>query len=263
MSAHAHTLDPREMAPESLRGPFLRSLLMHAALIGGAAVYAWWGGFGEAMGDPNPGGNAVGVQAVDRIPLYTRGPENPVANDTKSYLPQTPPPPKPAPAKSEPAPRKDAVPLKAEPRRPAPETVVDRSKYRPFEELAPNQLTSKTPQAVSTPLYAVPGTGNIGQTNTTLGSRFSWYAARVKELVAQAWRTQDVPASIKTAPTVIAVFEIQRNGSVAGVRLLQRSGIPTLDLSVERAIRDARLPPLPPEFDKDSASVEFWFELKR
>jgi outer membrane biosynthesis protein TonB len=48
------------------------------------------------------------------------------------------------------------------------------------------------------------------------------------------------------------------------VKILQRSGIATLDLSVERAIREAApFPALPAGFDKDTATVEFWFELKR
>ena len=264
MSAFAHTMDPREMTPESLRGSFVVSVTFHVLLIGGAAFYAWWSGRSEPMGDPNAGGSAVGVEAVDRIPIYTRGPENPVANDTKSFVPQTPPPPKPTPAKAEPAPPKDAIPLKFEQKRTEAQVAADRSKYRPFDELAPNQLTSKTAQAVSTPMYAIPGAGNIGEGgNTTLGTRFAGYAGQVKQLVARAWRTQDVPANIKTAPTVIVLFEIQRNGAVSGVRLLQKSGIATLDLSVERAVRDARLPPLPDGFPNNSASVEFWFELKR
>jgi outer membrane biosynthesis protein TonB len=48
------------------------------------------------------------------------------------------------------------------------------------------------------------------------------------------------------------------------LQILQRSGIPTLDYSVQRAIMEASpFPPIPPGFDRSSAKVEFWFELKR
>jgi outer membrane biosynthesis protein TonB len=45
---------------------------------------------------------------------------------------------------------------------------------------------------------------------------------------------------------------------------VQQSGISALDYSVQRAILEASpFPPIPAGFDKDSARVEFTFELKR
>jgi TonB family protein len=73
-----------------------------------------------------------------------------------------------------------------------------------------------------------------------------------------------VDARIQTAPIVIATFDLMRDGSVKNLQLLQRSGISSLDSSVQRAILDASpFPPIPPGFDRDSAKVEFQFELKR
>jgi TonB family protein len=73
-----------------------------------------------------------------------------------------------------------------------------------------------------------------------------------------------VDPAIKTAPPVVATFEISRDGSVRAVALLDKSGISSLDFSVQRAILDSNpFPPLPQGFDKDSAKVELWFELKR
>jgi TonB family protein len=55
-----------------------------------------------------------------------------------------------------------------------------------------------------------------------------------------------------------------RDGSVKNFRILQRSGNSELDYSVQRAILEASpFPPIPLGYDKDSAHVEFWFELKR
>ena len=69
---------------------------------------------------------------------------------------------------------------------------------------------------------------------------------------------------LQTAPLVIVTFEILRDGSVRGVRLFQGSGYPTLDHSAQRAIIEASpFPVLPPGFERNSATVEFRFELKR
>jgi TonB family protein len=63
---------------------------------------------------------------------------------------------------------------------------------------------------------------------------------------------------------VIADFDLMRDGSIRNLRLLQSSGISSLDFSVQRAIQDSSpLPPIPAGFPRSYASVEFWFELKR
>ena len=71
-------------------------------------------------------------------------------------------------------------------------------------------------------------------------------------------------ARVQTAPVVIASFDLMRDGSIRNLRIVQRSGISALDYSVQRAILEASpFPPIPAGFDKDSAKVEFTFELKR
>jgi len=74
----------------------------------------------------------------------------------------------------------------------------------------------------------------------------------------------EVDASLRTAPVVIATFDLMRDGSTRNVKILQRSGNLSLDNSVQRAILDASpFPPIPAGFEHDFARVEFWFELKR
>ena len=109
------------------------------------------------------------------------------------------------------------------------------------------------------------GAGRVGTgANTTLGSRFGAYSALIQERITQRWRTGDVDANIRTAPQVVVNFEIQRDGTIGAPRIVQGSGIATLDFSVRRAILEASpFPPLPKEFERNSATVEFVFELKR
>jgi outer membrane biosynthesis protein TonB len=257
MSEQAFILDERE----PVSGAFLAAVGLHVAVFGGLTVFAWMNQR-ESMGAPDAGGAAVGVETVKSLPLIHNGPANPVANDSTSDIP--PPPPKKE-AVKEPDIPKDAVRLKGRTPKKAMATT-SKPRFRSFDELEPNQLTSSQPQAVSNQAFsAMPGAGRVGTgVNTTLGKRFPAYAAQIQQIIAQKWRTTDVDPAIKTAPPVVATFEISRDGSVRAVALLDKSGISSLDFSVQRAILDSNpFPPLPQGFDKDSAKVELWFELKR
>jgi len=260
---HADILDQKE----SLRKPFTGAFLLHAAVIGGLVGYVWIGRHRESFGDPNAGGLAVGIETVKTIPLAHNGPENPVAHDTQSEVPQQPV--KQEKAKKEAPPPKDAIPLKsknAKQLRAKIETQPQPKRFKSFEEIDPNRLVAKQAPAVSNPMFSeMSGAGRVGTgANTTLGTQFGDYSARVQQLLTQKWRTGDVDANIRTGPTVTASFEIQRDGTIGPVRFVQRSGIATLDFSVQRAILDASpFPPLPQAFPRNSATVEFVFELKR
>jgi TonB family protein len=256
--AHADILDQHE----SLRGPFKGSLALHVGVIGGLAVYTWMGGHREAFGDPNAGGAAVGIEAVSKIPLSHSGPENPVAHDTKSEVQQEP-------AKQERAkkePPKNAVELKSKTAKQLRAKVEPQVRhFKSFEDLDPNKIRSQQAPAASDPMYSVAGAGRIGAgMNTTLGTRFGEYSQRVQQMVTQHWRTGDVDASIRTAPQVIISFDIKRDGNISAPRVVQSSGISTLDFSARRAILESSpFPPLPREFERSTATVEFVFELKR
>lgn len=264
MTAQADILDQQER----LRGAFGAALALHVGLAGAALLYSWIHGRTESFGDKNAGAGAIGIQAVDAIPLVHRGEPNPVANDTESLVPKEQAKPEPkqrAKDKVEP-PDPTAVRLKSKNAKKQPQAAVPPPRFRSFKEVEANQLKARQNPAVANPAYsALPGAGNIGAgANTTLGDRFAGYGAQIRQLVAQKWRTGEVPANIRSAPMVVATFELMRDGSVRNVRILQRSGIALLDYSVERAIEEASpFPPIPPGFDRDRATVEFWFELKR
>ncbi len=262
MTGHADILDARE----SLTGGFWASVALHGLLVGIAVGYALINANTTRIGDVNAGGAAVGVESVKSIPLAHHGPQNPVANDTQSEVPQTPAPPV-ARKEAEKPPPPDAVPLRSRERKEKPAKVASvPQKFRSYQALDPNQLTTKTPPQVSSPLYsAQAGSGQVGPgAHTTLGSRCGAYSAQIIQLVAQHWNTGDVDPRVQTAPVVIATFDLARNGTISNLKLLQTSSISALNFSVLRAIQDASpFPPMPPCIDKDTARVEFNFELKR
>jgi TonB family protein len=259
--AHADILDQRE----SLRGPFKGSLTLHVAVIGGLVVYTLISGQREALGDPNAGGAAVGIEAVKSIPLPHRGPPNPVAHDTQSQVPQQPA--KQERVKKEPPPPKDAIALKSKTAKRLRAKVEPQPRhFKSFEELDPNKIKSQQAPAVSNPLFSdVAGAGRIGAgMDTTLGTRFGAYAQQIRDLVARKWHPGDVDAKIRSAPQVVATFELMRDGSIGKPRIVESSGITALDFSVQRAILEASpLPPFPPGLEEKSTTVTFTFELKR
>jgi outer membrane biosynthesis protein TonB len=250
--------------PERIRGAFLVALAMHAALIGGMIFSGWLAAHRNVFGAPDAGGSSVAIEAVNTIPLPHHGAQNPLASDTDSEVPQAPA--KPLERVKEEPPPPDAVALKSRAaKKTQAEPASDKNKFRPFKEIDPYQVYSKSAPAVSNPAFSATGAGRVGAgANSTIGNRCPAYAAQIQQLVASHWNTSNVDGSVRTAPTVIATFDLMHDGTARNVHLLQASGIAPLDSSVERAILDSSpFPKIPACFDRDQASAEFWFELKR
>jgi outer membrane biosynthesis protein TonB len=250
------------MRPDPKGLSFAFALGLHASLFGVVLVVNWLNASGERFGEKNAGGASIGVEVVDKIPLPHAGHQNPLAANTDSEAPQE---------KAKPLDRaeKEVIPpdavkinLHKDKKTTAKEESVKR-RFRPFDQLESNQMASKTPQAVSSPLFSqMPGSGTVGMgANTTFGTQFGAYAAQIQNLIARNWHTNDVTAQV--APPVIASFELMKDGSIRNLTIVQTSRIPTLDSSVRRAIEGVTLPPLPQGFPHSTAKCEFTFELKK
>ncbi len=254
---YADAFDERE----PLGKPFLGSLVLHAGIAALLAAGTFISGrTPERWGDKEPGGGTTTV--VHPIPMMPRsGPVNPVANDTESQVPQAPP--KPKAAVREKAPEPDAIPLKSASRKASPDTASTQ-RYRPDKETKSNQLYGTTGQAMVSPMMGQVGSGGVGLGMGSLGDRFGAYAALLRQLIGQKWRTQDADPRIHTAPAVIMTFTILRDGTIRDIRLKTSSGNAALDRSAERALYDVgKVEPLPAAYERDKAEIEFWFELKR
>ncbi len=262
MRGHTDILDARE----SLRTPLIGSVLFHCGIFATLFLVTFLTNRShDTFGDPDSlGGAGVTVTPVSSIPLPDRGGiRTPVANDTESKVPA---PPKPQPkqaVKEDP----DAIPLKGRTKAAREkETPASRQRYRTVPEDKPNQLYSSTGQTMSNPMYGLTaGSGGVGVgSGSPFGNRFGAYAQLLRDRVARAWRTQDIDPRLQTAPPVIVLFDVLRSGEVRNIRLFQRSGIPALDYSAQRAVQDAApFPPLPAGYERDSATVELVFHLKR
>lgn len=238
------------------------AIVLHACLLGSFFLPALFHFDTVKFGDPNAGGASVGVEVVNKIPLPHSGMQNPLASKSESEAPQA----KAKPLQHE---QKEVVPpdaiklnLHKEKKQSAKEESTKR-RFRNFEELETNQLTSKKEQAVSSPLFSqLPGSGRVGMgANTTLGTQYGAYAAQIQDLIARNWHTNDVTA--QAAPPVVASFDLMKDGSIRNLTIVQGSRIPTLDASVRRAIEGVTLPPLPLGYPGSTAKCEFTFELKK
>lgn len=262
MTQHADILDQSE----SLRRPFLGSVALHVAVMGSLAVMGYLESRGQPFGNPNGGGGAIGIQVVTSIPLPNRGGErNPVAHDSESQVPL--PPAKPLEKQVAPKVEPDAVPLKSRtlPRRTS-EMAASVQRFRPLPAEKSNQVFSNTGPVISSNFYASKaGSGAVRLgAPSALGAQFGWYEQLLSQKVDQHWHTDDVDPSLKSAPTVVVNFDIERDGSVRNLTVMQSSGYPTLDFSARRAVEEAApFRALPDGFKKNSASVEIWFEFKR
>ncbi len=258
MHQHADILDQQE----SLGGPFVQSVLLHAAIAAVLIVssitfehsHQVWGSANTSAG------TAVAINAVKTIPLPARaGKINPVANDTESLVPQESSP-KPEPKKQVQVPEK-AIPLPSRFAKRQPKPEVSKV-YRP--KLIPeNQLLSHIGQAAVSPMFEKPGSGGAGVgVNSAFGNQFGAYADLVVQRVTQKWDTSGLAG--QHLPMAVITFKISRDGSVKNPQVAQHSGNSTLDFSALRAVTDAGpFPPLPSNYSGGEADVELRFQLQR
>ena len=263
MTAHIDILEERV----SLRKPLVGSLALHGTV---ALVLVLQGIAGsrarELWGNPNGlGGGSVGITPVSQIPMPSRGgPLNPLASDTESQVPEPPA----AKQKARRDSKDDPSAIAIKGRSNAKQQTRWKSglaRSRPLTNEAPGQLYSSTGRALSSPLVGQTGSGGVGMSlGGAFGDRFGSYRDLLEQKVGRQWRTSDVDPRLQTAPEVAVTFLIRRDGSTSDIRLVQSSGIRALDDSALRAIYEARpFPPLPAQYERDDARIEFRFQLKR
>lgn len=245
---------------ENLRNPFAVSLALHVALGLIFLGLTWWKMHSDEnqFGAENPGAGAYSVGIVNTINLPSRpGRVQPVADDSPSEI-------EPAPVKEKKKQKTmfDDSGIKFDVPIPRKERASNSS---PTANPDPNRVTSNIGQAAVSPMFKQVGGGGIGiGQNAPIGKNFGWYAELIRQKVAEHWKQDEVSPSVKSSNPAIVTFVIQRDGTVRNIQLAKASGISALDYSAQRAIQEAGpFPKLPNQFDKDSASIEFWFELKR
>jgi len=132
-------------------------------------------------------------------------------------------------------------------------------------ERAPEPEAPAAPKAgaAAAPPDAKPGAGGSAVTATIGGgdSSLGWYGAAVKAALESVWSKPYLEDAHGTA-SVVVTFEIARNGTTSNFRILQSSGIPSLDRSAQRAVIEASpLPAVPPSWTEPTIPVTMRFDL--
>ena len=248
--------------PDPLGKYFAGSLGVHAVIIALLVLSGLWKFSKSTWGSEHSSSGSVGLEMVPSIPIPHRdAPENPLANDTESNVPQAP-----APVKLQAqvkAAEPDAIAIPRKIQQKVSPKEQSRSVYRPAQEYKPNQVYSQTPQAMSSRMYGTQGAAGIDiGPASVLGDRFGAYGNLVRNAIALHWNRSDVRALPTQRATV--KFTISRNGSVSAVEISQPSGSFLLDTSAKRAVLDASpLPPLPSQFEGNQATVELVFQMNQ
>jgi len=244
------------------KGAFTASLAFHGAILGLILAYgAWIGVSGHEWGSGSSNlGDTISANLVSAsaIPLPRETPtQNIVANESS------------APAHSEPKevapPPPEAIPI--------PETTKIKPKVRPRE------TPEKHPQPVQQAENRVPfgGGGQVHENFTTFnnsagvgavaiaaggdfGTRYAYYVRQVTQILSQNWLKYEVDPHAMPNATVSISFDISRNGEPTNVRILQSSGIPSLDTSAVRTLqRIDTFGPLPSDYRGSSVGAEYEF----
>ena len=239
------------------------SIGLHAGIAALLVSSGFWRLSNSNWGADHSSTGSVGVTMVRTIPIPRReAPENPLANDTESNVPQAPAPVKLAPQVKAPEPAAIPIPDKIQ-RRISPK-MQSQSAYRPpAQEYKANQVYSQALQAMSSQMYGTQGSAGIDiGAASVLGSKYGAYASVMRDLISGKWNR----AGLNALPTQKAAvtFTIARSGAVSNVKISQASGNLLLDNSALRAVQDANpLPPLPPTFPGNEVTVELFFQLQQ
>jgi TonB family protein len=247
--------------PDPLGKYFAGSLGVHAAIVAALVVSGVWKFTKNTWGSEHASTGSIGVTMVKTIPIpHREAPENPLANDSTSVIPQAPAPVKPTPLVKAPEPK--AIPIPDKTKKVSPREQSRTAFRPPSADYRPNQVYSRTPQAVSSKDYGIQGSNgiDIGEAST-LGFQFGAYVTQMNNQIASKWNRSGVHAT--STQRVAITFTIARSGAVSDVKVSHPSGSYDLDISARRAVADANpLRPLPREFNKSEATVELWFQLK-
>jgi protein TonB len=236
-------------------------LAIVAGLLGYSAIFSGPSGQGWGAGG---GGEAMGVTLASTVPLpaSARQTENILANESKGITKSQP---KPEPKEP------DAIEIQGKNAKIKPKKIETATKAKP--QAAPveetNQVAFGEGGPVSGPYGSFSAGGAKGGFGFTggggdFGTRFSWYVRVVQQKVAENWLKYEVDSRVSTAQRVYITFDIARDGHPGNVQVEQSSGVPSLDISAQRAIqRIDTFGALPPDYSGSKISVEFWFDYKR
>lgn len=240
----------REEMDQGLPGGMILSVVGHGLLLGGTVLIA-------LLGPREP---ILKTQDGFMVPLPRGGQGSPTAQDpapapevAQPVKPEAVPPPKPEP-------QKVLKPPKEEPRKGLPDLDAKKARAKPDKSPTPppraGGMAGGTGTSTQTPglEFGPPGAGVPG--GTDVGG--DWYLAGVQRKIWLLWSQQIRAAGTES---VTVSFTILADGSVTDIKVVQPSGVFTLDLAAQRAITSAApFGPLPKNYGTDRYPIQALFK---
>jgi TonB family protein len=248
--------------------PFLAtSAVLHVSLfvlvVFGPALFSNRAGtsWGSSIDKPVTVGVATSLPPGIPLPAPAVVQETAKPSDSKTLHPAEVAPKPPTKVPSKPADVKIPARGATEQTKSAPEPQTSKGATPPPPAPTSNAIPGDGGQ-IALPYGAPAGAGKATFGDGTFGTRFGSFVTALITAMESAWQQPPTAASQR----VYVTFTIRRNGRSAvatDVELDQSSGNGSLDRSAVRAVQNASLPPLPPDFSGSSVAVRFYFETKR
>jgi len=99
--------------------------------------------------------------------------------------------------------------------------------------------------------------GQIGLSNFP----YTYYLQNLHGKISNNWLTAQIQTGLSGAYHTTVLFKIFHNGRISDPKIVESSGVRTMDLSAIRAVRDASpFPPLPPGYEDEYLQIRLIFE---
>ncbi|MGC9291240.1 MAG: TonB family protein [Acidobacteriaceae bacterium] len=244
---------------EPVAGSWVGSAMLHLLLVGAIAAYVLlFANMHGNWGQESSGAiQATLVSSAPSLPLpNVQAPnDNVLATQNPSPAPAAPE------KKAETAPPPDAIPISARQQKTAPKEQHNKPPLHPqtppqqhraaYGEAAPSSIPMNAQSASNKAVTVMSG---------DFGARFGWYVDVIKRTVAQNWYSQLADPQASMGHSVVVSFTVYRDGSVGHARIMQSSGVPSLDMSAIQAVqRVDSFGPLPGGYAGSSVSVAYTF----
>ena len=248
---------------DRLGGGFAGSLLLHVSLTALVLCWAWFLHSGQNWGEAGATSGAIQATMVADIPLPPKQPmdsNNVLATDNPSPAPIT------SKAHTVEAPPPDAIAIPTKSAKPL--KTADKSAPAPPlhpqpTQVNPNQVQTGEATGLNVAMSATQtkaGTVSVSTTDSAFGTRFAYYVQQITQKVAAQWYTNMLDPQA-AGHRVFIKFQVQRDGSLTNIRIDQRSGDATLDMTALNAVRHIdTFGPLPDAYTGSNITVTYYFD---
>ena len=104
------------------------------------------------------------------------------------------------------------------------------------------------------------GTISVQTSDSAFGTRYAYYVDQITRKVAEQWYTSMLDPQA-AGHRVYITFQVERDGSLTNIKIAQRSGDATLDMTALNAVRHIdTFGPLPDAYSGSHIGVTYYFD---